>query len=82
MSHISEGQFETNPLDQNSNHDESKDQPKLNLSRGTSKRSCNCRNSKCIKLYCDCYANGTFCNGCNCSDCFNMPGNLVKIQVI
>lgn len=33
---------------------------------------CNCRNSKCLKLYCECLRNGDFClPGCNCSDCEN-----------
>lgn len=35
------------------------------------KRCCNCEKSRCIKLYCDCYANGVYCDGCNCIDCLN-----------
>ncbi|XP_078175098.1 protein tesmin/TSO1-like CXC 2 isoform X2 [Carex rostrata] len=35
-------------------------------------KSCNCRKSKCLKLYCECFANGLFCNeNCGCSDCLN-----------
>jgi hypothetical protein len=38
------------------------------------KRSpCNCKKSKCLKLYCECFAAGRFCQGCNCSDCGNTP---------
>lgn len=34
-------------------------------------RACNCRNSKCLKLYCECFASGRYCNLCNCSNCMN-----------
>ena len=32
---------------------------------------CNCTKSQCLKLYCDCFANGEFCFNCNCNNCFN-----------
>jgi len=35
------------------------------------KKPCNCTKSQCLKLYCDCFANGEFCSGCNCKDCYN-----------
>ncbi|XP_076348847.1 protein lin-54 homolog isoform X2 [Tachypleus tridentatus] len=34
-------------------------------------RPCNCSKSQCLKLYCDCFANGEFCSTCNCTSCFN-----------
>ena len=34
-------------------------------------RRCNCKNSKCLKLYCECFANGEMCRGCNCASCQN-----------
>jgi hypothetical protein len=38
------------------------------------KRSpCNCKKSRCLKLYCDCFASEQFCQGCNCVDCQNTP---------
>nr|XP_016943161.1 protein lin-54 homolog isoform X2 [Drosophila suzukii] len=38
----------------------------------TSRRKhCNCSKSQCLKLYCDCFANGEFCQDCTCKDCFN-----------
>ncbi|KHN81883.1 Protein lin-54 [Toxocara canis] len=35
------------------------------------KKPCNCTKSMCLKLYCDCFANGEFCKDCNCKDCHN-----------
>ena len=35
------------------------------------RKPCNCSKSQCLKLYCDCFANGEFCKNCNCSNCFN-----------
>ncbi|XP_051865532.1 protein lin-54 homolog [Pristis pectinata] len=35
------------------------------------RKPCNCTKSQCLKLYCDCFANGEFCNSCNCTNCFN-----------
>lgn len=36
------------------------------------KSSCNCKKTKCLKLYCECFANGGVCGpSCNCSDCHN-----------
>ncbi|KAH8078802.1 DNA-binding transcription factor [Aureococcus anophagefferens] len=35
-------------------------------------KPCNCRNSRCLKLYCDCFAAGRFCEeSCKCVDCHN-----------
>uniref|UniRef100_A0A8C8JU61 CRC domain-containing protein n=1 Tax=Oncorhynchus tshawytscha TaxID=74940 RepID=A0A8C8JU61_ONCTS len=35
------------------------------------RKPCNCNKSQCLKLYCDCFANGEFCQSCNCTNCFN-----------
>ena len=33
---------------------------------------CNCKKSRCLKLYCDCFAAGQYCGPlCNCSNCLN-----------
>ncbi|XP_065865195.1 protein tesmin/TSO1-like CXC 6 isoform X2 [Euphorbia lathyris] len=34
-------------------------------------RKCHCKRSKCLKLYCECFASGAYCDGCSCSDCHN-----------
>ena len=44
--------------------------PRKDSSSG-SKICCNCQKSKCLKLYCDCFAAGIYCEGCNCRECMN-----------
>ncbi len=36
-------------------------------------KPCNCRNSRCLKLYCECFASGIYCSPerCNCNPCQN-----------
>lgn len=36
---------------------------------------CNCKKSRCLKLYCECFANGEYCIGCSCQDCANVLQN-------
>lgn len=35
-------------------------------------KPCNCKRSRCLKLYCECFAAGVFCNQCNCCHCLNV----------
>ncbi|XP_065369666.1 protein lin-54 homolog [Calliphora vicina] len=42
---------------------------------GVRRKHCNCSKSQCLKLYCDCFANGEFCQDCTCKDCFNNLDN-------
>ncbi|XP_031474158.1 protein tesmin/TSO1-like CXC 5 isoform X2 [Nymphaea colorata] len=44
---------------------------------GTPKKAkqCNCKHSKCLKLYCECFAAGIYCDGCNCVNCCNNAEN-------
>jgi hypothetical protein len=35
------------------------------------KPCCNCIKTKCMKKYCECYANNKLCKNCVCSDCKN-----------
>ncbi|KAF8037939.1 hypothetical protein BT93_B0704 [Corymbia citriodora subsp. variegata] len=37
-------------------------------------KRCNCKKSKCLKLYCECFAAGVYCiEPCACQDCYNKP---------
>ncbi|KRX07617.1 hypothetical protein PPERSA_11166 [Pseudocohnilembus persalinus] len=37
---------------------------------------CNCKKSKCLKLYCECFRKGKVCGkNCKCNDCHNMESN-------
>ncbi|OMO91022.1 hypothetical protein COLO4_18678 [Corchorus olitorius] len=49
---------------------------------GTPKKQkpCSCKNSRCLKLYCDCFAAGIYCNGCNCLNCHNNVENETARQ--
>ncbi|XP_057250303.1 CRC domain-containing protein TSO1 isoform X2 [Beta vulgaris subsp. vulgaris] len=45
-----------------------------NVEETDSCKRCNCKRSKCLKLYCECFAAGLYCvEPCNCQDCFNKP---------
>ncbi|VVB01128.1 unnamed protein product [Arabis nemorensis] len=47
---------------------------KLEAGEGESCKRCNCKKSKCLKLYCECFAAGVYCiEPCSCVDCFNKP---------
>lgn len=43
---------------------------------GAACKRCNCKRSKCLKLYCECFAAGLYCiEPCSCRDCFNNPAH-------
>ena len=44
-----------------------------NISSTPSK--CTCKNSNCFKLYCECFANGKYCDNCFCLNCKNTLEN-------
>ncbi|CAG9326795.1 unnamed protein product [Blepharisma stoltei] len=46
-------------------------EPALSSSEHQNRKICNCRNSHCLKLYCECFSSGDYCKDCNCSDCYN-----------
>eukprot|EP01083_Nonionella_stella_P198891 729844_1 len=39
--------------------------------RSRGRKSCNCRRSRCLKLYCECFSRGDTCLDCNCYGCHN-----------
>ncbi|KAL1151081.1 hypothetical protein V6Z11_A09G016800 [Gossypium hirsutum] len=58
----------------------SKDSSKRKRDRKTSPdeteacKHCNCRRSRCLKLYCECFAAGIYCEDCcACENCVNKP---------
>ncbi|XP_017220490.1 protein tesmin/TSO1-like CXC 5 [Daucus carota subsp. sativus] len=59
--------------------DSPKARPKQNseVKDGTPKKQkqCNCKHSRCLKLYCECFASGIYCDGCNCVHCHNNVEN-------
>ncbi|KAH9688065.1 hypothetical protein KPL70_015000 [Citrus sinensis] len=53
--------------------------PEHNVESMACKR-CNCKRSKCLKLYCECFAAGLYCiEPCLCLDCFNKPIHEDKV---
>lgn len=43
--------------------------------------TCKCSKSKCLKMYCECFTQGRYCDdSCNCIDCKNTPENVDKIK--
>ncbi|CAI8599823.1 unnamed protein product [Vicia faba] len=65
-------------------HESSRSQPQHNagLKDNTPKKQkhCNCKNSRCLKLYCECFAAGIYCDGCNCLNCHNNVDNEAARQ--
>ncbi|KAL1356647.1 hypothetical protein HN51_008639 [Arachis hypogaea] len=55
----------------------SRSRPNFDIKEATPKKQkqCNCKHSKCLKLYCECFASGIYCDGCNCVNCFNNVEN-------
>ncbi|XP_030972729.1 protein tesmin/TSO1-like CXC 5 [Quercus lobata] len=69
------------------NSESPRSQPQLNInaSNDTPKRKkhCTCKHSKCLKLYCECFAGGIYCDGCKCANCYNDVENEdVRIAAI
>ena len=44
---------------------------------------CNCKNSKCLKLYCPCFASECACSeDCKCKDCKNIEQSSERINAV
>ncbi|CDW82491.1 UNKNOWN [Stylonychia lemnae] len=48
--------------------------------QGGQREGCNCKNSQCLKKYCECFQQGNGCDPkkCRCQDCKNIDNKLVK----
>ena len=42
-------------------------------------KQCKCKNSSCLKLYCDCFAHGVYCVGCSCLNCLNTVEHYAEV---
>lgn len=36
-------------------------------------KKCTCNKTKCLKKYCECFANNLYCEDCDCKGCLNRP---------
>lgn len=54
-----------------------KENPNVKSHSSVKRQPCNCKKSKCLKLYCECFSNREFCDGCNCVECLNTRDNVV-----
>lgn len=66
--------------DLNDSIDGSEQNESLKITSPGGRKPCNCTRSQCLKLYCDCFANGEFCSNCNCKECFNNLDNEEERQ--
>ena len=41
---------------------------------------CRCKKSKCLKLYCECFAASQYCFDCDCRSCFNVESHEAERQ--
>lgn len=58
----------------NPNSPKKKRRKSENIDEAEGCKRCNCKKSKCLKLYCECFAAGVYCvDSCSCRDCFNKP---------
>lgn len=50
------------------------DLPKIRPRKSTNDKQvcCNCQKSRCLKLYCDCFASNKYCECCSCIECLNL----------
>ncbi|XP_067444769.1 spexin prohormone 2 isoform X1 [Thunnus thynnus] len=48
------------------------------LCESKSRKPCHCTRSQCLKLYCECFANGVMCSNCDCSNCHNNSEHELK----
>ena len=60
-----------NFIQSTNSQNEEKAEKNNNLSFQKDKLCCCCTKTKCLKKYCECFANNKFCKDCKCKDCLN-----------
>lgn len=64
-------------------HSESALPDRRNRSRESKRPSCRCKNSLCIRLYCDCFTTLDFCSkDCTCTNCMNNEKNTIEREQV
>ncbi|KAJ6797796.1 protein tesmin/TSO1-like CXC 2 [Iris pallida] len=74
--HSDSSEVPTGGLGEDLNHMSPKKKKRKSDNGGESEacKRCNCKKSKCLKLYCECFAAGVYCvEPCSCQGCFNKP---------
>ncbi|KAL3566153.1 hypothetical protein D5086_031568 [Populus alba] len=57
-----------------SEHADNFEEKKVSSTDGDGCKRCNCKKTRCLKRYCDCFAAGIYCaETCACQGCFNRP---------
>ena len=49
----------------------------FNDNKSKNKICCTCTKTNCVKKYCACYANGKYCEECECKNCLNTKENAL-----
>ena len=49
--------------------------------RGTTP-TCKCSRTRCLKLYCECLAAGSYCTNCACKNCQNKPNRSMRDKAL
>jgi len=45
-------------------------------------KPCHCKKSRCLKLYCECFARRAYCDGCKCTGCANVADSDAREEAI
>lgn len=68
------------PAAANANGGHSSGRSRKPLADAAGSRTCHCKKSMCLKLYCDCFSAGMYCSNCSCAECMNKPENADTVM--
>ena len=63
------------PMNHGNTDKENSNNKSVGTTSTTKRTPCNCKKSRCLKLYCECFSAQIYCDGCNCADCYNTEGH-------